>query len=758
MLETARRTTLSTVLRGCTPVPLANYLKGLAVLRLVAEQVDDAARGSWVDGRFVLHSHLDVDALVEFLLRRYSPTPVIAPWNGGSGFNPKDNQDGIGPIAQSSTDRLIIYRKSIDVARSLRNDLDITDKVADQPKQDLQNACRANLPDEALVWFDAAIVMTTNGPAYPALLGTGGNDGRLDFSNNFMQRIVDVINPTTGEPTVSSKSWLQGALFGTVIDGLQSLAIGQFDPGGAGGANGTSGFVANALVNPWDFILMIEGALLFAAASSKRLGGAASVLACPFSVHAAGVGYLSAAAGDEKKSRSELWCPLWESPASLPELRALMSEGRAQVGMRPAHNGVDFARAVATLGVDRGLTAFQRFAFQERNGQAYLALPLGQYEVEYHKNAELLTDLDQGDWLESVRRAASADTAPASIQRALRALDVAIIKLCHDKSDRGLRGVLVEVGRVERALARSLKWTRERFLHPCPLLQERWIERASDNSPLWRLAVSLASIRGRVPLRLHFEPVRARANGWSDTTSLDVVWHEGDSVDVMNKIVARRLLLAVRSEVPRSLGLGRVPAELDDIIAFIQGGVDASQLMDLTWGLCLVGARERWPGQPAYRESKVASLEASLAEEAEHADLHEEEASSAEAADILRHPPPALYSLMVLTLARHRLGPPSRTELDRQPADAERIIDLIPLVPDIHYRAAHGASAQAVDLALRRLRASGFIPSLRDAFDGDTTRVKRCAAAMLFPISGRTMKTLAGLLQIRVEKKEETQS
>lgn len=37
-------------LRGCTPEPLGNYLKGLGVFRLIAEQADPQARAWWKDG------------------------------------------------------------------------------------------------------------------------------------------------------------------------------------------------------------------------------------------------------------------------------------------------------------------------------------------------------------------------------------------------------------------------------------------------------------------------------------------------------------------------------------------------------------------------------------------------------------------------------------------------------------------------------------------------------------------------------------
>src|SRR5262245_56285990 len=82
-------------LDGCRPVPLAQYLKGLGILRLVAEQADPEARGAWRHDRFELHTRLDRQALESFFLQSYHPTPILAPWNGGSGFYPGDNKEAI---------------------------------------------------------------------------------------------------------------------------------------------------------------------------------------------------------------------------------------------------------------------------------------------------------------------------------------------------------------------------------------------------------------------------------------------------------------------------------------------------------------------------------------------------------------------------------------------------------------------------------------------------------------------------------------
>jgi len=56
-------------LDGCSPIPLASYLKALGILRLVSEQADPEARAWWEGDRFLLASHLDEPELIEFFLK-----------------------------------------------------------------------------------------------------------------------------------------------------------------------------------------------------------------------------------------------------------------------------------------------------------------------------------------------------------------------------------------------------------------------------------------------------------------------------------------------------------------------------------------------------------------------------------------------------------------------------------------------------------------------------------------------------------------
>jgi CRISPR-associated endonuclease/helicase Cas3 len=89
------------ILKGCTTEPMAGYLKALAVFRLVSEQADSHARCWWAGNAFCLESKFDPDALSRFFLDEYLPTPIVAPWNGGSGFVEGDRRIGLDAILAS---------------------------------------------------------------------------------------------------------------------------------------------------------------------------------------------------------------------------------------------------------------------------------------------------------------------------------------------------------------------------------------------------------------------------------------------------------------------------------------------------------------------------------------------------------------------------------------------------------------------------------------------------------------------------------
>jgi CRISPR-associated protein Csx17 len=708
------------ILSGCAPVPLAHYLKALGILRLVTEQADNSARAVWHHDQFLLESRLDREALLEFFLRDYTPTPVIAPWNGGSGFHPKDNSAALNAIQGAASPRFERYKAVVAAAQAALQSMSLGEKPTPEQKANLLLLCRNMLPESALQWLDAAYVLTDNGAKYPPLLGTGGNDGRLEFTNNFMQRLLEVMNPTSGEAVEGSAERLAAAIFADPVPTpLAKAPVGQFLPGSAGGANATSGFDAASAVNPWDFILMIEGALIFAAASVKRLeSGETGALVYPFCVRQAGVGYASASAVDESAARAEMWLPVWtRRPATLAEISAVFSEGRAQVGGKPARNGVDFARAVVGLGVDRGLDEFQRYGFQVRNGLSYFATPLTRVTAKRNASIDLLSDVDS--WLDRFRRAATKDTAPASVARALRTLESAIVDLCvHETSERHL-AVFLALGQCQKAVAKSLKWAGESFLQPLQGLRKGWLRADHWNDTRhgteFRLAAALASLNGKfeknwLPFRCHLEAVDSfRRNDilsyrWSDLASNNVQWSEGSLIRVLNHIFARRLILHEEPLQKRRECWARLP----DIKAFIEGSIDDDLLSDLLWSMSLINWAEATP-LPINQPERLL--------------------------------PPTLFALLKLCF------PPARQMLP------EPLLE-VPAVPEIHRWAANGDGERAAAMALRRLRGSGYHPVLKSlSVKGDYAR--RTAAALLFPMFDRDMERLHNQIT-RPEQETET--
>ncbi len=469
---------------------------------------------------------------------------------------------------------------------------------------------RAEMPDAFLSWLDAALVLASEDPKYPPLLGTGGNDGRLEFTNNFMQNILRIMDPETGTPTKRSPSWLKASLWGKTTAQLEQSAIGFFAPGMAGGFNATTGFeISKSPINPWDFVLMLEGALAFAAAATTRQN-ATSVRggnwSYPFTVRAS-----SAQMGLEeaKGARGEFWAPLWQRPARFAELQVLFAEGRAVIGRRQARDGLDFVRAVHQLGVDRGLSSFVRFAFVPRFGRNYFAVPLARVRVRKTPQSEWLQDLEQGGWLDRFRAWASGKNAPAQAKMLTHRLENKLFSFVQFTSPtHGLvQEVLVLLAEIQDFLSRRLPADlegRSSFPPPVPRLALRWGLCADDGSAAFRMARALASVaasQGMPPLVAHLFPLHPkRLDRWHAEFGRWVPWR-GDAVRWLREVARERARIMEANEGARLVvsgwGVG-----LGDIASFLQGdaALDAA-LSRLLPALSLVDWG--WSGERTHRES-----------------------------------------------------------------------------------------------------------------------------------------------------------
>lgn len=606
-------------LTGITPEPISGYLKGLGVLRLVAEQVDHEARGLWHNGIFQLQTKLGKEDLLGFFLHHYAPTPILNPWSKGSGFHPKDNTKALSALLGSANPRMAAYRRMIPLLTDLFSKVRSGNVgLKDQElKQVLLLEIRRTMPDEFLVWLDAVVVLLDDGQAYPPMFGTGGNDGRLDFSQNFMGRLA-ALGLHNEIPETKARGLLEQSLFGTPVQGLGKDAVGQFNPGRAGGPNSTQGMEGDAGDNPWDFLLQFEGGVLFSAGATRKLNHARSNKAhMPFTVDASGID-ASMARTESTSARGEIWLPLWHRPSSLREIRSLLSEGRAEVGRQRAASGLDLARAISGLGVDRGVSAFSRMGILNRNGKAFLVTPLGQYPVRYQPLVDLLRELDP--WHQSFTYAAKAKGAPARYGALLSQLELALLAFARQSESRRLTDVLVALGRCFHGMANNLNFCQGVHKGLLPALGTGWLSGADDGSPEFRLARAFASINdsqpalpgksGIGPLACNLLPVSPQGErlAWQKTASPACVMGTTNLAMLLGKALQRRLVDAIRlgrdklplvSGRPQRFSMNPAcPASTGDIALFLAGETDDERLFLLLHGMLAVRV-DRVPVEPS---------------------------------------------------------------------------------------------------------------------------------------------------------------
>lgn len=701
------------LLRGCAREPLIHYLKALGIMRLVAEQFDPQVRAAWDGDAFMLETEKTKEDLIDFFLNHYCPTPIVAPWNGSSGFYPKDakQREFFTTLCNANSERFVDYAETLAAGRLIVGDR------TEQPKADekaaMLQAARQMFPDKAVDWLDAAVVLGEEKPEYPPLLGSGGNDGRLDFTVNFVARLLLVFPETLRnekkplEKIKQAETQIRAALFADEIATLENAAVGQFYPAGAGGANADQGATGNSYVNPWDFIVALEGSLMLASATVRQLtAGARTKASFPFTVQNSNIGYGTAT--DNEKVRAEIWLPLWTRFTSYVEIAHIFKEGRVQFSNRQTvRTGFDFARAVAELGVDRGIDAFQRYAFIERNGQANLATPLGIFEVREKPLATRLYELDRNRWLDVFLRATSDDKTPPRFVLARKRIEEAIFKLCATGDVAYLRETLVALGAAEAELSDGERFRGDKNLRPLTGLSLRWASECNDGSHEFRIAAALAAMRGDGKVgsfRSNIESFDDASRSWAQR-STSAVWSKAGLEENLASILQRRSIDARSQSLSHPAVSSSRFASLASVNAFLNRETDDEKLEDLLGGLVLID----W-SQDKAADSKIEK----------------------------RNIPPTLsraYALLKLLFL-------PKGEVQPKP-DAEAIV--IKHEPSIIPLLRAGRIPDALDVASRRLRASGVMPLTTDFYVPEKDGA-RLAAALLIPIDEPSIREIARLV------------
>lgn len=763
-------------LRGCTTEPLGNYLKALGVFRLIAEQADPQARAWWSDGifhvlqsRFVPVESVTAESkLVDWLLNECRYSPLIAPWQTGTGYLPIGTREAGGAaltrLLRAEHAGTLAFRNAFrDFAATLG--IALSDdpstwreamKSADVPSDEnilrtLRN--RVESPS-ALRWLDAVGMSASRdqrsgSPWWFPLLASGGGEASGQYIVNYQQRLGAAL--LDDQP--QSRRRLEASVVGTNSQGaLEADAMGaMYYPSLMQVPNAGQRFLSDPKrrVNPWDFILLLEGSLVWAMSATRRKGVASERASFPFYCRSSFGGSMTIGPKEVEGaqgsiSRGELWCPTWSKPSTLREIQQVFGEGRIQVDARACSRSLDFALAMTGFGVDRGLQAFHRYSLLERSGSGrqttLLAVPSGCFVPEIRAGGTNLADLrgfaesmvtnlvDNGQRRLMLARmeferawfVATASMGSATTSRVSAPLDllVATGRLMRELGAHSARPGVVKVRKGER--------TAERLIAPVGSLGVGWadITEHPDDSHEYRLARAVAGIAGWgeptaadrrqwavESLRANLLPLVRRGNVWVwDARTRSAVWSREAALEANLAAVLRRRLI----DASRGTGNGQPlwsssGAGFDDLLAFWRGEVDELRMTDFIHGLALIDTR----GEPVESRRPVASTPG----------LH--------AAFEL----PRVYHLLKLCFIGGRMpGRPDAAGLVNRTGDEPfppECLDVLTLLTA-------GRLAEAARLAARRLRAKGYPPILRETDLSETEmgidQCRRMAGMLLIPV------------------------
>jgi CRISPR-associated protein Csx17 len=597
-------------LTGLRAESLAGYLGALGLVRVLALQADPDVLLSWDRDVPVLHTWWDPTRLRQWLLEEYRPTPILSPWNSGSGFNDNGKsasaEKTLRTWEQGDDPRFAPLRTAIEHGRAVVAygrrrgwaggtmwDLAAKSKVLAR--------ARFAMPEEVAAWIDTAAALAGTGldPAYNPLAGTGGNLGRQELSATFLASLLTVLGPERNLEW--SGQWADAALSGREDVRYLRETVGQFDPGRAGGifSSPREKLDDAGFANPWRTVLACEGLVLFASAVVRRQGTAAGG-ALPFIARTSPYGYGTAAPAE--KSKGELWAPLWGGAADLTEIEGVFGEGRARYDGAQARTGLDFVLAAASLGVERGIERFRRFVFVERLGQNPLAVRATDVPVAAHGESRLIREGYR--WISRVGRF----ELPTGIEVAHRRALAAVYTVATGGGHTALREFVAAFGLLHEAVARSGK-AREHIRPFQPATAQAWQVGDVDADAELCVAAALAGLHTsqqrvlRPLLRPFLTRVSMDAKGqlsWST--------EPGCGIDLTETTLPRALAAAHRRHTqdafarhqpgdptPATGVAGGPLLPLGVTQHYVDGDLDEREIADLLRGLLILGWHTRLP-------------------------------------------------------------------------------------------------------------------------------------------------------------------
>lgn len=587
------------ILEGCAPSPMSSYLKSLGVFRIMAEQFEPDVQMCWKNERAILRTRMSPDMILKNIQDEYKPTPIVTPWS----YN-KFRKTVTVYNKFTENKRFEPYKITINAMSDILDQFCSTQKIknldkksVDKEKSELLKMCRNMLPDDAVEWLDAVFVIAADKIRYAPVLGTGGNDGNFDMAENFAKRVDRLLNNENNRN--ESIRWLEATLFGNTIS-LESTSMIGHNPDASGGPNSSMGFGEAYLSNPWEYVLMLEGAILFGGSIARRYSTSTDKAVFPFTVDTSNMGYATASEGED--GRGEIWTPLWSNPAPYDEIKHVFREGRVQLNGKQAKTGVEFARAITSFGAERGIREFRQFCILKRKGDAYLTVNAGRIRTANEPAVHLISDIDE--WYNPIIKKSKTKEAPASLKRLVRSMDDAVMALCKYRKSSYLLDVLVLIGKLERYV------TDRGDFKVLQKLSSNWLAESYDGTPEFRLAASIASIKKYEkvgPIRTNLENVEQdKYNMWRVSAgSVHCVWNETDDLlRNMTRVLLRRSIDGKMNNTKQIPINATIPARIDDVMKFLNGYLNLQKMGDLIPPLTMIdlfGQNYPWETESAMR-------------------------------------------------------------------------------------------------------------------------------------------------------------
>jgi CRISPR-associated protein Csx17 len=517
---------------GIRPDCLGNYLAGLGLIAAVSQKWP-AIRGCWRNGNFVLiHESMERTNVENFLLNDWRPSPYERWWEKAYDEDKKSSKS----------------KNHVEAISSLRAHREITN----------------------LRSLDATVI-TTNRPIINPIFGNlaGKLGAKRDFSKvqvaclQFLNIVrgkelllvgiakdlastLKEINKDTNKLSLI-RGWLGFTLY---AEGCYCIP-----PIGSAGTwfvqanktfNSGQDWYREGEISPWSFVLALEGAMLLAGSTSRRLSAKARPYAVfPFITEAPA----PASEGEIGLTKAEFWAPLWEQPATLAEVRALLERGLARIGQRAAKSPHEFALAAMAAGVDAGVSTFVRFSLrQTTSSQVYEAIPREKVNVSKVESQESKLIEPLLSWIDRLPFEPSDSKQRGKFKGLRGPVEQALIKVAaHPDDPEQWRKFLICLADTQKRID-SNKNLRDRC-RSLPFLSQAWFKKCwpAPQAEIF-LARAIASIGAGTdtPIIVNIHGIELDKQGKPSFSGEQkphrTVWHNGHLLHVLADVIERRLV------------------------------------------------------------------------------------------------------------------------------------------------------------------------------------------------------------------------